>query len=997
MSQPTEREKRGASRRAALFGRVRELYHIPVLALLLVFMLWNRVRTWENFTVGDRILYRGNDAWYHFRQTSYTVENWPFTMPFDPWTHFPVGTASGQFGTLFDQLIATAALVLGLFMPQGEATALALLFAPAVFGTLVAVPGYFLGRRFGGRAGGVVAVLVLALTPGAFLFRSLVGFSDHHIAEVFFQVTAVLAVMVAVTVAERERPVFEQFTARETGALWRPVGYAALAGVALGLYIWVWPPGIFFVSVLGLFFLVHLLVTFLRGHSPEHVAISGVVTLGVAALLSALRISTFEFTASDFSLLQPVLFLLLAAGLVVMAALARTIERRDDAAYAYPGVVLGAIVVGAVLFAVALPDLFDYFVRQFLRIYGLDAGAATRTVREAQPIPLDEASSRFFRSYGLAFFAAAVGSLILLARYLLSDRPRGQSLLLVVWAVMMVLATLTQNRFEYYLAAPVAALTAYLVGYVVRLADLRAVRSTADIDAWQAMTVGAVLLVVVAPFVAVTGPINFDQEDGGVTADSIRAAERNGPGSDIRGWEGSLQWLSENTPEEGRYADPGGETVEYYGTHEQTEDFDYPAGAYGVMSWWDYGHFITVEGQRIPDANPFQQGTTRAANFLLATNETGANEIVARGNETTRYVMIDWKLAEPRSNKYSAPAAFDERGVSYGDLIAQGIYTQRFGQPRLTRYVRSQQHYESMRVRLYQFHGSARDPTLPNGQVVVVDWERRAMNFRGQQTRPLPTAPENGSLYRTFDTMEEAEAFVQQDGSAQIGGAPGVPTERVEALEHYRLVHASDRARQGVGQWVKTFERVPGATVEGTGPANATVTARVRMEMPNANQTFTYVQRAETDADGRFTMTLPYSTTGYEEWGTDEGYTDVNVRAAGPYEFRATQTDGDAVTVYNASTDVSEGTVIGEDDGAVTVELEQSAVFESGDAPNGSTNDTGAAPAGNGTESETNTTSDADGSNETNGSDAGSIGARGSTLASARIADVPLQGRLSPR
>ena len=931
MSQRTEREEGWASDREALLGRVRELYHIPVLALLLVFMLWNRVRTWENFTADGEVLYRGNDAWYHFRQTSYTVSNWPFTMPFDPWTHFPYGTASGQFGTLFDQLMATGALVVGLFMPQDQATALTVLFAPAVVGTLVAVPAYFIGKRFAGRMGGIVTVLILALTPGAFLYRGVVGFSDHHIAEALFQVTAMLAVMAAVAVAERDRPVFEQFTAREYRSLRRPVGYAVLAGVALGLYVWVWPPAIFFVSVLGLFFLAHLLITFVRGHSPEHVAISGVVTFLVAALLSALRISTLEFTATDFSLLQPALFALLAVGLAAMAALARAVETREDAVYAYPGIVLGAIVVGLGLVALALPGLFDFLVGQTLRIYGLDATAAARTVREAQPIPLGEASSYFFRVYGLTFFVAAVGALILLGEYLLSDRPRGESLLLVVWGVLMLLATLTQNRFEYYLAVPVAVLTAYVVGYVAALAEVGSVRSATDLDAWQVMTVAAVVLVVVAPFVAVTGPA----AGGSVSLDSVQAADTNGPGSDIRGWEGSLEWLSENTPEEGRYADPGGESMEYYGTYDRTEDFDYPRGAYGVMSWWDYGHFITVQGQRIPDANPFQQGASRAANYLLAANESDANELVAEGNETTRYVMIDWKLAEPRSNKYSAPTAFDDRGVSYGDLITTGIYVQQPGRAQLARYVRSQRHYESMRVRLYRFHGSARDPVLSNGQVLVVDWERRALTHGGQQTRPLPAAPENGSMFKTFSTTAEAEEFVREDGSAQIGGVPGVPSERVEALERYRLVHASETQRQGVGPWVKTFERVPGATVEGTGPANATVTAEVRMRMPGSNETFTYVQRAETDADGQFTMTLPYSTTGYDQWGTDEGYTNTSVRATGPYEFRtAAQSQDGTTTVYNASADVSEGQVLGEDDSAVQVELTESAVIESRQAGN---------------------------------------------------------------
>ena len=1007
MSQPTEREDGLAFDTESVLGRVRELYHIPAVALLLLFMLWNRVKTWENFSSNGELLFRGNDAWYHLRQTSYTVRHFPSTMPFDPWTHFPTGTASGQFGTLFDQLVALGALVLGLFMPQDPATDLALLFAPAVFGTLVGVPAYFIARRFGGRLGGVIAVLVLALTPGAFLFRSLVGFSDHHIAEVLFQVLAVLGVMVAISVAQRDRPVYEQFRAREWGALRGTVGYAALAGLALGLYVWVWPPAVFFVSVLGLFFVVHVLVTFVKGHSPEHVAIAGVVMSVVAALLSVVRISEFEFSATDFSLLQPVAFLGLAAGLVVAAALARAVEGRDDARTVYPVAIVGGIAAIALLAWLVVPDTFAYFVDQFLRIYGLDANAQVRTVNEAQPVPLAQASEFFSARYGFTFFIAIVGAVMLLAKYLLEDEPRGEALLLVTWFVLMVLATLTQNRFDYYVAVPVSALTAFVVGYVVRLVGLGATDRVTDLDAAQVMTVFVLVLVVVAPFVAVTGPVLSDP--GAVTLQSVQSASANGPG-EVSQWTGSLEWLANNTPDEGEYgaANVDGDQLDYYGTYARTNDYNYDNGTYGVMSWWDYGHFITVEGERIPNANPFQQGATAAANFLLNPNESAANEIMTTEGDGagTRYVMVDWKLADPRSSKYTAPAAFDNIGVNaYGSgqnaLIETAIYTQYVpgSQPRIAYYVRNQAHYESMRVRLYRFHGSAAGPTLPNGQVPVLDWQRKSFQYGGGQTRPIP-ATTNRTI-KTFNSTAEARQYVQSDATSQIGGLAGVPTDYVPALEHYRLVHASEAANR-IGAWVKTFERVDGATVQGTGPANATVTARVPMYIPSQNSTFTYVQQAQTGADGQFNMTLPYSTTGYDQFGPENGHTNVSVRATGQYEFRAVQQGGNGTqTVYNATADVTEAQVLGEDDSAVQVSLDQTATIPAGGNQSGNasgnastnatasptTNVTGTDPSGNASNASGNasTNASANASSNTSGT-ASSLAAPDVAAARARVA-----------
>jgi len=43
------------------------------------------------------------------------------------------------------------------------------------------------------------------------------------------------------------------------------------------------------------------------------------------------------------------------------------------------------------------------------------------------------------------------------------------------------------------------------------------------------------------------------------------------------------------------------------------------------------------------------------------------------------------------------------------------------------------------------------------------------------------------------------------------------------------------------------------------------------MQMPGSDETFTYHQVAETDENGEFSITVPYSTTGYDEWGPERG------------------------------------------------------------------------------------------------------------------------------
>jgi dolichyl-diphosphooligosaccharide--protein glycosyltransferase len=132
---------------------------------------------------------------------------------------------------------------------------------------------------------------------------------------------------------------------------------------------------------------------------------------------------------------------------------------------------------------------------------------------------------------------------------------------------------------------------------------------------------------------------------------------------------------------------------------------------------------------------------------------------------------------------------------------------------------------------------------------------------------------------------------------------------------------------------VKLFERVPGATVQGSGaPANTTVLAQVQMRDPTQNSTFLYRQYVTSDANGNFEMTLPYSTTGYDEYGPENGYTNVSVRAQSQYQFYSVQQqlvvdeDGNQSLSYRqwtANTNVSEGAVNGATDEPVTVVLEE--------------------------------------------------------------------------
>jgi len=80
-----------------------------------------------------------------------------------------------------------------------------------------------------------------------------------------------------------------------------------------------------------------------------------------------------------------------------------------------------------------------------------------------------------------------------------------------------------------------------------------------------------------------------------------------------------------------------------YNEHrEPRENYDYPIGSYGILTWWDYGHYIT-ERQRIPVANPHQQHARGVARYFTAQNQSQADRWLAKLEEDdakVRYIII---------------------------------------------------------------------------------------------------------------------------------------------------------------------------------------------------------------------------------------------------------------------------------------------------------------------------------------------------------------------
>ena len=919
-------------------------YTAVTLAFITIFVVAIRLQPLNEYRTDGEIIFTGNDPWYHYRQVVYTVSNWPTTMDYDVWTGYPVGSQVTQFGTLFDQILATIALIIGLGSPSDETIRLVLVVAPVIFAALAAIVTYYLTRDlYNSRATGLVAATFIALIPGTFLRKTLSGVGDHNAAEPFFMATALFAFFIANKFSQQESIVVELFKDRDWEVL-RPWALrASLSGFCLALYLLVWPPGIILAGIIGLGYLAYSLLGYVHSWTTEPPLLSASLAGFVTAGIMMLSLDSTGFETTEYSLLQVMFPLLLSVGLLALVALQRVARKNNVSWQLYTGGVVTSGVVSTVTFAVAAPGLFRFLLSNVSRVVGLGIHARLQTIGEAQPVlARGQASQYIISQYGFLSIMAVLGAFFAVSLVLRNRAGRERNanyVLVVTWAIVLFLAAMTQARFNYYFAVPVAVLAAGGVRKIAVITNLR--ESAPTFSTYQVITILLLVLLIVPVLV-----VPF-QTTAVARADS-------GGNSGYLGWQSSLEWLSEETPEGGQLERADNESVGVYRNTGATDDYAYEDGTYGVLSWWDYGHWITATGERMPVANPFQQHAPAAAEFLLATSDEEATQAVEQLSDNeevkTRYVMVDWKMVVPPS-KFFAPTVWNEN-VSSEQFYSRVID---FSDRQVGFYRFNQRYYDSLVTRLYYYHGSRAEKapiTVTTG------------NQQGRES--LPATQAQPIVFH--NSSAEAEDYARNaESRTQIGGVGRFPTEPTPALENYRLVHASNtsafnsgsyarylrgynryseqrlpaRAFNPVPAWTKVFERVPGATVQGTGaPSEAEVRIQGCFSPSTYNSSFRYQQITTADGNGNFEFTVPYSTTGYSNWGPDEGYTNTSVRASdatpllncrgtfrsgGDERFliESATEENQTETVFRDRIHVQESAVIGEQQEPVTAALEE--------------------------------------------------------------------------
>jgi oligosaccharyl transferase (archaeosortase A-associated) len=815
-------------------------------------LLFRIVLPYHEVFNGIWIKYTSIDAYFHMRLVDNIAFNFPHLMNFDPYFVYPGGYVLNNI-YFPNWLLAGIIWILTLGSPTQHAIdAISPLF-PAVVAALTVIPVFFIGKTLFNRWVGVLAAGLMAVLPGEYLGRTIIGLNDTPGIEVLLSTTFLAFIIMAVKSAREKGLTFDHILKRDWPKCLRPIVFSALAGLFLGMYLVSWAGAMLFIFIFDLYLVIRCIKDHFRQQSVDYLAIIGVIALLIGLIIYfPVALSSLYMIAVFLALLIPVLLVIIS----------RVIAARKIRPLFFPVslVVIGGIAV-AIFFAIS-PERFSSMFSLF-KIFA-PSGATAATTIEMQPflapsgifstqIAWGNFSTSFFLLKNLAFPGLALISLsiliylfikkpgspasilrpviwtvlillvimlmmlmsgyghrfwalafaaVLLALLFVPDDSEKNWLLFLAWSIIIMALTLGQRRFAYYLVVNIAVLSAYLSWQILWLSGVRKLASpsgeapVAESEARaKARKKGkrrerrGVSLYIVTTAVA-SLVVFFLVFFPNITKAASMTTPEEAPYAPSDAWIASLTWMKDNTPE------PMGNPDDYYRLYEAPppgETFQYPASAYGVTSWWDYGYWITRIAHRIPSANPSQQPERilRVADLFLSQEEEPTRALLEEMG--TSYVVIDYPTV---TSKYWAVVTWSgQPETQYYDVFYVQIQDKYQG---VTFYKPA--YYQTLAVRLYNFNAEAVTKVNP-AVITYVEKQQQGITYKLVSDIKQFTSYKEAQDY--FDSLETDKKII-------IGVNPFLSPIPMEAVPDFHLVHSSEEGTSlknvGFIPEVKIFE-----------------------------------------------------------------------------------------------------------------------------------------------------------------------------------------------
>jgi dolichyl-diphosphooligosaccharide--protein glycosyltransferase len=412
------------------------------------------------FPGGGRVIFPGQDPYYHMRRIFLILEDYPSVPAFDGFMNFPFG-ANIIWPPLFDFSIASVCLACGLGPRDTRAVETLSASLVPLIGAGAILLVYFLGRRLFGRPEALLAAALLALSP-SHVWYSRLGFVDHHAAATLLHLALLLSLLSASSKGRGRR------------ALW-----VAASTLAISAGLLCWNGFLLYAALIG----GGLLLAALAGERERAQVISGTLSAAYGGALLLLIPFTFTSVARTGDPFSSVTLSYLHLGVLLLMALAGGAMRvaHGRRYRSLPG--WQRLAITALLLLLAIAFLFS----QATALGGglgwlLRSDPFMSRVNESLPMiniyrEAGDDSFRFTLPMSITFFHLLfpVAWIVFIVRQWRRRRLDAAMLLFAMWAAALFLMACGQRRFMEAFAPALALLIGWSMVWLYRLLAVRTV------------------------------------------------------------------------------------------------------------------------------------------------------------------------------------------------------------------------------------------------------------------------------------------------------------------------------------------------------------------------------------------------------------------------------------------------------------------------------------------------------------------------------------------
>ena len=547
-------------------------------------------------TVETKYLLSGPDPYYNMRICKDVMETgeYNYLNPYDkdPMLNYPMG-GRGIRPPLFNMICVATTSLLETVMPHMDAFGLAMLFLPALYGALMVFPVYHMGRDLFNKKVGLFSALFVALIPihiGGSHGSSLSLF-DHD--SFLFLLSALLFMFIIKSLRTENKD--------------KTLIFGALAGMVLGAIYLTWTAARFFFIILMAYLAIQFLFDIIRMDKQIKSYLSIIMT-SVIAFIIALPYMMIREEMYAFP------FILLGFSLVIFFVKETNLKWNLPWLISIPaiGAVLSAFLsyiylISAGILSAPIPAFS--VLSNMIFGSGIYGSKISTTIAEAGAYNI----SQTVMSFGIALYWFAILGLILYFYQARKDKFQIHNIFFVTIAIVYLWLSTTAGRFVNDLIPFVAILSAYFIFSVIDKINYKELMKTLQVThSYKSIRLKHIAGISMVAFLIVL-PNSFMVFDASVPAplkDDFFGPDFEGAHGLSLGkssyWADACYWLTQQDTEI-----PNNE--------------DKPA----VISWWDYGFYLSSMSDHPTVADNFQEGIVPAGNFHTAQSESEAIAVLA--------------------------------------------------------------------------------------------------------------------------------------------------------------------------------------------------------------------------------------------------------------------------------------------------------------------------------------------------------------------------------